>query len=193
MTRGPSALHRLPAGAKLAALAAGSLGLILVDSLPGVLAALGLVAAGYAAARISPRLAWEQVRPVALLVAILFGAQIWMIGLEPAAVVALRVVVLVALAGLVTLTTRAGDLLATIERAAHPLRGVGVDPARMALVLSLAIRGIPVLADVSRRVQDAQRARGRRDVRAYAVPVVVGALRRADAVSEALAARGRAD
>lgn len=188
-----SLVHRLPAGVKIAALTLGSLAIFFVSTLGGVAIAIALVGAGYALARLHPRHLWAQVRPVMLIVAVLFGVQWWAIGFEPAAVLAIRIATLVALAGLVTLTSRTADLLDAIGCAIRPLRRIGVDSERVALVLSLAIRGIPVLADVSHQVQEAQRARGRRDVRAYAVPVVVGALRRADAVSEALAARGLDD
>ena len=50
------------------------------------------------------------------------------------------------------------------------------------------------IADLAARVREAQRARGvERSVRAFAVPLVVSALRHADALGEALSARGLDD
>jgi biotin transport system permease protein len=50
---------------------------------------------------------------------------------------------------------------------------------------------VPVVVGIAEEVRDAQRARGLRgSPRAYAVPLVIRALRHADALGEALAARG---
>lgn len=190
---GESVVHRLPAGSKLIALTAASLALFAVDSLAGSALAAGVVLLTFVAAGCGVHALRDQTRAVLPVAVLLLAVQTWSLGWQDAVVVTARVLLLVALAGLVTLTTRTTELLSTIERAAEPGRRWGVRPDRLALTLSLAIRGIPVLTEVAGRVQDAQRARGRRDVRAFAVPVVVGALRRADAVSEALAARGLDD
>ena len=55
----------------------------------------------------------------------------------------------------------------------------------------LGIRCVPVVAGLAREVREAQIARGAvRDIRAFAVPLLVRALRDADAIGEALVARG---
>jgi biotin transport system permease protein len=105
-----------------------------------------------------------------------------------------RIVLAVALAGLGTLTPRTADVMAAMERALGPLRRIGVDPVRVSLMMSLLIRSVPVVAGVAQRVRDAQRARGQeRSIRAFAVPLVVGVLRYADTLGEALQARGMDD
>lgn len=188
---GRSPLHRAPAGPKLAALMACSLALLLVRDAVGVGLAALAVAGLYAVAGLGWRAAWGQVRPLRLFLPVVFALQWWLMDLTSAAVLSTRLLVLVALAGLVTCTTRASDLLAAIERGLSPLERVGVDVERIALVLALALRSVPVIADLAGRVRDAQRARGHeRDVRAFAVPLVVGAMRQADALGEALRARG---
>ncbi|WP_082618251.1 energy-coupling factor transporter transmembrane protein EcfT [Oerskovia sp. Root22] len=188
---GRSLLHRAPAGPKLAALMLCSLALLLVRSPLGVGLAALAVAGLYALSGVGRRAAWGQVRPLRVFVPVLFALQWWLMDLTSAAVLSARLVVLVALAGLVTCTTRVGDLLGAIERGLAPLGPVGVDVERIALVLALALRSVPVIADLAGRVRDAQRARGHeRDVRAFAVPLVVGAMRQADALGEALRARG---
>ncbi|MBD7997466.1 energy-coupling factor transporter transmembrane protein EcfT [Oerskovia sp. Sa2CUA8] len=188
---GRSPLHRAPAGPKLAALMACSLALLLVRDAVGVGLAALAVAGLYAVAGLGWRAAWGQVRPLRLFLPVVFALQWWLMDLTSAAVLSTRLLVLVALAGLVTCTTRASDLLAAIERGLSPLARVGVDVGRIALVLALALRSVPVIADLAGRVRDAQRARGHeRDVRAFAVPLVVGAMRQADALGEALRARG---
>jgi biotin transport system permease protein len=192
--RRPSVVHRLGAGTKLLALCGLSLGLLAVGSLPGVGVAVGVVVLLYALAGLGPRALWGQVRPLRWFVPVLAGVQVWTVGALGAAVLTTRLVVLVALAGLVTLTTPTSAILAALERALRPFERCGADADRAALVLALTLRSVPVLADLAGKVRDAQRARGReRDVRAFAVPLVVGALRQADALGEALRARGLDD
>ncbi len=191
---GASVLHRAPAGAKLLGLAVAS-GVVLLATSPVAVGGVVLVVAGlYAVAGTGWRAAWEQVRPLRVVVPVLLAVQWFALGPVPALVLTTRLVALVALAGLVLLTTRTAAVLAAVERGLRPLRHVGVDVARVALVLSLAVRSVPVVADLAQRVRDACRARGREhDVRAYAVPLVVGALRQADALGDALRARGLDD
>ncbi|MFI6182396.1 energy-coupling factor transporter transmembrane component T family protein [Nonomuraea sp. NPDC051191] len=191
---GGSWLHRLPAGVKLAGLALSCTALVLLRP-PVALAGAAVVAAAlYASARVGGRAAWAQVRPVRWFAVVLFVVQLVFADLDAAVSSTLRVALAVALAGLVTLTTRTADMLATLERGLSPVRFVGLDPFRLSLLLSLTVRSVPVVASLATRVREAQRARGvERSVRAFAVPLVVGALRHADALGEALSARGLDD
>lgn len=191
---GTSVLHRLPAGAKLVGLATASGAVLLVSSPVAVGVVVVVVATLYALAGVGARAAWEQVRPLRLVVPVLLAVQWFALGPAAAVVLTTRLVALVALAGLVLLTTRTAAVLAAIERGLRPLGRAGVDVGRAALVLSLAVRSVPVVAALAQRVRDACRARGREhDVRAFAVPLVVGALRQADALGDALRARGLDD
>ncbi|MFD4992932.1 energy-coupling factor transporter transmembrane component T family protein [Cellulosimicrobium cellulans] len=191
---GTSVLHRVPAGAKLVGLAVASAVALLVSSPAGVGAVVLAVGVLYAVAGVGPGAAWDQVRPLRIVVPVLLAVQWLALGPEAAVVLTARLVALVALAGLVLLTTRTSAVLGAIQRGLRPLRRLGVDADRAALVLSLAVRCVPVVAALAQRVRDACRARGREhDVRAYAVPLVVGALRQADALGDALRARGLDD
>lgn len=189
---GDSLLHRLPAGLKILLVCA----LILAVSLSvreawHVVPALGLAAVLYAIGRIRPRAAWDQVRPVLpMLIAIL--ALQWIVAdLDTALRVSGSLLVAVAVAGLVALTTKVSDMLDAVTRAAQPLRHVGVSPDRVALVLVLTIRAIPLLARQLRQVTEARKARGLgMSIRALVVPTVLGALTTADQLGDALAARG---
>ncbi|MBF8190267.1 energy-coupling factor transporter transmembrane protein EcfT [Nonomuraea sp. K274] len=191
---GSSPLHRLPAGAKLIGLALACTTLMLLPS-PLTLAGAAVVVAGlYARSGVGPAAAWAQVRPVRWFAVALFAMQWVFVDLQGALVATLRVVLAVALAGLVTLTTRTSDMMATLERCMAPARFAGLDPFRLSLLLSLTVRSVPVIAALATRVREAQRARGvERSLRAFAVPLVVGALRHADALGEALSARGLDD
>lgn len=186
--------HRLPAGVKLLALIAAAIALFLTASLP----VLGAVAAGvsllYAMARLPIRLVTAQLRPITLLVLMVFGLQWLLIGWHAAAVNCSRLVILIALATLVTLTTRTTEMVATVERAFGPLRRVGVDPGRIGLLMALAIRSVAVLTDIAREVRAAQRARGIEwSLVGFVLPFVIRTLKQTDALGEALTARGLDD
>ncbi|MBT8225402.1 MAG: energy-coupling factor transporter transmembrane protein EcfT [Dactylosporangium sp.] len=183
---GRSPLHRCPPGPKLLGLAVA-----LVLALRYPLLAAGPVVALYALARIPVRLALAQVRPLwgVLLVTGVF--QTITIGWERAAEITSSLMLSVALASLVTLTTRVSAMLDTIAGVARPLRRIGIEPDRVALLLALTIRCVPLLTDILGSVREAQLARGAgRNPLALVVPVIIRTLRTADALGEALTARG---
>ena len=66
-----------------------------------------------------------------------------------------------------------------------------IDADRVGLALALAIRCVPLLAELVREVMEARKARGAEgSILALAVPVIVRALRTAEHLGEALTARG---
>ena len=191
---GTSVVHRLPAGTKLAVLVVAGLGSVLVDRPAHAAAALVAVLLGYALARFSPTVVWASVRPLLWVVVPLSAFQVLAVGWERACVIVGVLVALVLLANLVTLTTRTTDLVDVVVRVGRHLTFLGVSPERLGLVLSLGIRSVPLVLELATRVREAQHARGQAtSVRAFAVPLVVGALRRADEMGDALAARGLDD
>jgi biotin transport system permease protein len=191
---GNSLLHRLPTGTKLLGLAASCTVLLLLRSPVSMAVAAVVVALLFAVSGVGAAAAWAQLRPVRWFAAALFATQVLFVDLPTAVSSTARVVLAVALAGLVTLTTRTSAMMACLERCLSPARWVGLDPFRLSLLLSLTIRSVPVIAMLATRVREAQRARGvERSVRAFAVPLVVSALRHADALGEALSARGLDD
>lgn len=188
---GESPLHRAGAGAKLVTLLVGTTALVVVRSPAAVgVAALAVLAAMIVAA-VPVALAWQQLRPLRWFVLVLVPFQWWSGGWRSVVVVVGTLVVTVLAAAVVTLTTRVTAMVDAIERAAGPLRRMGVDPERIALVLALTIRAVPVLAAHLGEVRDARRARGlERSPRALLVPLVVRTVRHADRLGEALVARG---
>ncbi len=192
---GSSLLHRLPAGVKLAGLVIVGIASTLVIRTPVVTAAaLLVVLLGYAVARMPVGVLLQMLRPLLLVVVPLAIFQTVVAGWERAVVIVGVLLMLVLLANLVTLTTRTSDLVDVVVRVCAPLRRVGVNPERVGLMLQLAIRAVPLVIDLGRRVREAQHARGlTASPRAFAVPLIVGALRRADDLGDALAARGLDD
>ena len=188
---GSSPLHRAPAAVKLLALLVGTTALVVVRSPAAVGVAAAVVLAFVAVARLPAQLAWRQVWPLRWFVVVLVPLQWWSGGARAAVVVVGTLVVSVLGAAVVTLTTRVSAMLDLIERGTEPLRRFGVDPERVALVLALTIRAVPVLAATAGEVGDTRRARGlQRSPRALLVPLVVRTVRHADRLGEALVARG---
>ncbi len=188
---GTSALHRCGAGTKLLLLAALTTAVVALRTPVAVGAGALLVAGAYALARYGLRTAAAQVWPLRWVVVALVPFQWWTAGWQAAVVVVGTLVVTVAAAGLVTLTTRVSEMLDVLELALSPMRRIGVSTERVALVLALAIRAVPVLATTYGQARDARRARGlERSPRALLVPLVIRTVRHADRLGEALVARG---
>lgn len=188
---GASPLHRLGAGPKLLALFAGGTALFAVTGLPVLLAVLAGVAALYPLAGFGARVLAAQLRPVWWVFALILVSQALLGNAALGVLLVTRLAALLLLAGLVTLTTRSGDIIDAIARAASVLRPLGVSPARVGLTFSLTLRFLPVLAQATAEVREAQRARGLEgSVIATAIPVTVRALKMADEIAEAIEARG---
>ncbi|MFC4126739.1 energy-coupling factor transporter transmembrane component T family protein [Nocardia rhizosphaerae] len=189
---GDSPLHRMPAGMKLVLLVGAIVAMTVSVRGPiGIGCAVLVVACLFAVARIPWRVAVAQVRPVLWMTALIGVFQLLTTSPVRALVVCGVLLVSVALAALVTVTTRVTDLLDALLRGLGPLRRAGVNPERVGLLLALAIRCVPLLAQIVHEVAEARRARGMEwSAAALVTPVLVRALRTADAMGEALAARG---
>jgi biotin transport system permease protein len=189
---GASVLHRLPAGPKLLVAMAFALAVSLAPAGPWLLAGAGVAVAGcYLLAGLGlpvlGREAWR-LRWVALLV---LAGQVLFLPWPTVVANVARVVVVILLANLVTLTTPTERLVDAVERALTPLRRVGVNPSRVALMLSMTITTIPVIAGFAAQIREAQRARGvPLAPLAFVVPLLIMTLKHADDLADALTARG---
>jgi biotin transport system permease protein len=157
-------------------------------------AVAGLVLAGvlllYRVAGLEMRLAFAQLRPALWVLALLLAVQVLLDHWTTGVLVAIRLAALLLLASLLTLTTRSSDLIDAIGRGLSPLAAIGVNPGKVGLAISLALRFIPVLAVITVEVREAQRTRGLEgSVLAVAVPVVVRTLKMADDIAAAIEAR----
>jgi biotin transport system permease protein len=194
-----SPVHRTPAGWKLAALTGLSMLVFLVPTLPVVVGALaGVLVLGLGVARLPLAVLGRQARAVLWWLVALFVLHALVTDVLTGAVTALRLLTLVLAAAVVTATTRVTEMVAVVERVCGPLRWVGVRPARIGLVISMALRFLPLISERADRIREAQAARGgsTRGVRGLTttvVPLLVQVLQLAHTVSEALDARGADD
>lgn len=148
----------------------------------------------YVAARIPVRTALTQLRPALWMLLFIGGFQLLVAGWERAVLICGVLILSIGLAALMGLTTRISEMLDAITGFLTPLKRFGVNPERIALLLAMTIRCIPLMFDVITQVSEARKARGLNfSLRSFAVPVIVGTLMTADAMGEALAARGADD
>ncbi|MBX6377336.1 MAG: energy-coupling factor transporter transmembrane protein EcfT [Clostridia bacterium] len=179
--------------------------------------ALGLVVAGGAVlAGVGWRGVWAGLRPVLAVVALtaalnaLFTPGEAVFRLGPATVsregtilaaqMSLRLLLLVSTGLLLTWTTSPIELTDAVEALLRPFRRLGLPSHELALMMTIAIRFVPLLAGEAERLAKAQAARGAdldrgglwrrwRALVPLLVPLLLSALRRADDLAVAMEAR----
>jgi len=175
-----SALHRLDPRAKLVMITFFLIGIVFGDSVSGLLAALAIVLAALAWARIPLCYAVRGVRPALsflLLLALLqvftipqndVGMVLWrwwriaitLTDLYKAALLLLRFVVLIIGLSLFSLTTSTAELTHGVEHLLRPLQRLGLPAHEFSLVVVIALRFVPLLAMEAERIAKAQASRG---------------------------------
>ena len=129
----------------------------------------------------------------------------WIITLTKEAVyftifLAVRLFLLVLASSLLTLTTTPVSLTDGIESLLAPLKWIRFPVHELALIMSIALRFIPILTEETGRIMNAQKARGAdfetgglvKRVKAIVpvlIPLLIGAFRRADELGDAMDAR----
>lgn len=121
-------------------------------------------------------------------------------GVSIAFFMALRLIYLVIGASLMTLTTTPNDLTDGLERILGPLKKVRVPVHEISMMMSIALRFIPILLEETERIMKAQKARGAdfesgnliqkaKSMVPLLVPLFVSAFRRANDLAMAMEAR----
>ena len=152
-------IHRAPAGLKLLCLCVAGAGLFLLKSWPPLLGAVIGALALSLVARLPIVALVQQLRSFLFFILIVFLAQLFFNTVETAVVATLRLMALLLLAILMTLTTRPSEIVEALERALAPFsRWIAVE--KVSLAISLALRFIPVLARMAKR---RERRNGRAD------------------------------
>ena len=131
--------------------------------------------------------------------------QIWKLritdrGLHTAIFMAIRLVYLIIGSSLMTLTTTPNDLTDGLETLLSPLKKIHVPVHEVSMMMSIALRFIPILMDETSRIKNAQMARGAdfesgglvkkvKSTIPILVPLLLSAFRRADELGDAMDAR----
>lgn len=214
---GNSIFHRLHPVSKIMALFFSMLAVLLLPGLGGLL--LGI---SYTVVILLPvRSVWPYLllglKPLLLIISITFifhmfsvpgetfiaigGLQITKQGLMRAVNISGRLVLVVILASLLTATTTPMALTHGLERLFNPLRKIGLPAHELAMMISIALRFVPMLLMEAEIIMQAQRSRGTAFNRGglitrikalvpLFIPLLAGALRRAEELATAMDARG---
>ncbi len=214
-------LSRIDARIKLLLLLVFTVGIFATQTVCSVIAWFALLALAMRAARVRGGSLVRAVRPVMVIllftllanalvldgrgdIAVAGPIGISTVGAMRGACAVLRIVLLAGFACVVSASTTPPEISDACVRLLRPLEAIGVPVADIGLVLSLALRFIPIVAEEYGRIQMAQRSRGVRfdegglleRVRVWAsvlTPLVVGLFRRADSLAESMASRCYAD
>jgi energy-coupling factor transport system permease protein len=213
-----SPLHALDPRAKILASAVLAVGLFLVNSMAGFFVFTAMIVLLVAASGVPPGVFLSLLKPVAFIVALTVVFQVFFSreggtlfewgfvevhegGLRMGFFLALRILLLVSVAGLLTATTAPVALADGIEDLLSPLKKLRFPAHEVAMMMTIALRFIPTLHEEAQKISRAQAARGAdfseggllKRVRAMLpvlVPLTIGAFRRADELAEAMESRG---
>ncbi|EEB85576.1 energy-coupling factor transporter transmembrane component T family protein [Roseobacter sp. GAI101] len=184
--------HGWPVGAKLAGLCAATLVLFSIGSVWAQALICGLTLLIYAApgwrffksGMLRLKILW----PFVVLILVWHGLTA---DLTNGAVIVLRMVSAVALANLVTMTTKLSQMVAVVMWATTPLRWIGFNTRGIELGIALVIRFTPVFVQKGQMLALSWRARSvKRLGWRIVIPFAVLAIDDAEHVAEALRARG---
>lgn len=213
---GTSIIHRADPRTKIIMTLLFMIILFIVNSLWALLLAFAFVAAAFIISGISFKYAIRGMRPV--LYIIIFTVVLNMFftdgnvllkigpvkiteeGLVLAAVVSIRVFLLIASASIMTYTTTPITLTDGIEKLMNPLKKIKFPVHEMAMMMTIALRFIPTLIDETDKIMKAQASRGAdigsgnllqraKSFIPVLIPLFVSSFRRADDLAIAMEAR----
>ena len=211
-----SVLHRLDPRVKLVSTLIYIVSLFVFDSIIGYVIAAIFLASMIKLSQVPFRFMVKGLKPVVVLLCItlffnlIFTSgeavfSIWIItvtreGIQLAVRMGIRLVFLVIGASLMTLTTTPNQLTDGLERLLKPLNHIHVPVHEISMIMSIALRFIPILLDETDKIMKAQTARGAdfesgglvRKVKAMVpllVPLFISAFRRANDLAMAMEAR----
>ena len=211
-----SVLHRLDPRVKLVSTLIYIVSLFVFDSIIGYVIAAIFLASMIKLSQVPFRFMVKGLKPVVVLLCITLFFNliftpgeavfsIWIItvtreGIQLAVRMGIRLVFLVIGASLMTLTTTPNQLTDGLERLLKPLNHIHVPVHEISMIMSIALRFIPILLDETDKIMKAQTARGAdfesgglvRKVKAMVpllVPLFISAFRRATDLAMAMEAR----
>lgn len=191
-TKGTGLLHRLPPEIKLGMLFGLSVLVFVLGAMPSLALVAGaviLVILAFCPAALG---LWLRSWPLLLTLGVVVAWTAFAESPGAGLVVAFRLGSLSLFATAVTATTTIGQFVDTLTALARPLERIGLANARdIGLAIGLVIRFVPDIHERYRAVADAHRARGlRMRLSTVIVPMVVGTIRTADEIADAIDARG---
>jgi len=213
---GTSALHRMDPRTKILTMTAVVTCLFLIKSAWGYAAMAALLVAGIIVSKVGLRFIIRSMRSLLVIMAFTFvlhmfmteGASIFKLGplnatyegARQGALMVIRLILLVVVTSLVTLTTSPLTLTDGLEKLLKPLSAIGFPSHELAMMMTIALRFIPTLVEETDKIMKAQMARGAdfssgnlvkraKAMLPVLIPLFVSAFRRADDLALAMEAR----
>ncbi len=211
-----SVIHRLDPRVKLVGTICYIISLFLVDNVWGYLIAAFFLAAMIKLSNVPFKFMIKGMKAIAflLMITVIFNMfltpgealiQIWKLtitkeGLRLAIMMAVRLSFLIVGSSVMTLTTTPNNLTDGMEKLMNPLRKIKVPVHEIAMMMSIALRFIPILLEETDKIMKAQIARGAdfesgniiKKAKALVpllVPLFISAFRRANDLAMAMEAR----
>ncbi len=212
-----SVLHKLDPRVKLSATLAFIAALFVAEGWPGYLAATVFLAVVIRLSKVPFSFMVRGLKAIVmiLLITVVFNlfltpgdrvlVQVWKLkitdtGLERSVFMAVRLIYLIVGSSVMTLTTTPNDLTDGLERLMGPLKKLHVPVHEVAMMMSIALRFIPILLEETDKIMKAQIARGAdfehgnlvqkaRNLVPLLVPLFISAFRRAEDLAMAMEAR----
>lgn len=211
-----SIIHRFDPRVKLTGTIVFLISLFLFDSFAGYLVATIFLGCAIKLSKVPLKFMLKGLRAIFMLLAVsvvfnLFLTegvvvfQIWKLkitkeGIRMAIFMANRLVYLILGSSLMTLTTTPNDLTDGLEKALSPLKRLRVPVHEISMMMSIALRFIPILLEETDKIMKAQQARGAdfesgnliqraKSMIPILVPLFISAFRRANDLAMAMEAR----
>lgn len=211
-----SVIHRLDPRVKLAGTFIYIVSLFLFDSFYGFIPAFVFLAAAIALSKVPLRFILRGMKAVLFLLVFTLIFNIWLTpgeilwewwifkitkeGLRTAGFMGIRLTLLVIGSSMMTFTTTPNELTDGLEKAFSPLKLIKIPVHEIAMMMSIALRFIPILLEETDKIMKAQQARGAdfesgnifkraKAMIPILVPLFISAFRRAGDLAQAMEAR----
>ncbi|MDD3122524.1 MAG: energy-coupling factor transporter transmembrane component T [Candidatus Izemoplasmatales bacterium] len=129
-----------------------------------------------------------------------FPLMIYQKGLEMSVFVVIRLIIIITLSTVLTITTKPTDLTQGLEKLMRPLKIIGIKSEDFALIISISLRYIPTILDEANKIMLAQASRGSdftegklkdkvKQVISLLVPMFIIAFKRSEDLADAMESR----
>lgn len=197
---GDSLLHRLDPRSKYGFAISYLVTLVSSNSLITSWVGMVIVISSYLLSGFHLLMVWNNLRGIIVVLFILGSIQASLNGIEPAALMTLKVLSFFLMITLMLSTTPPEKQIEGLRKLLSPVRLLGINTETFVFMFTVAVIYMPLLLEDTMRIMQAQRVRGlhngrwniarrSRDMLLLLIPVLLMILRRAERLSEAMESR----
>ena len=213
---GKSFIHKLDPRTKILSIIFYMVSLFIINNFTGYIYTIVFSVLIILFSKIPPKVYIKGLKPLVIIIVLAVGLNVFMTpgtelyrwgflkiteeGLYRGIFMGTRLILLITITSVLTLTTTPISLTDGIESLLKPFKKIGVPAHELAMMMSIALRFIPTLIEVTEKIMKAQMARGAdfesgnliRRAKALVpllVPLFLSAFRRADDLAMAMEAR----